>query len=100
MLPSTPHSPYYRETRTPVMRIRIKAPVDSVGGVYHAVSDCERLAEEFTADGSVVVKVAVELTLVSIPSPAMLPCFHEDIPSCSNQFSSKCKYRPNEFGPA
>jgi len=67
------------------MKIRIKAPVDSVGGVYHAVSDCERLAEEFTADGSVVVKVAVELSLVSIPSSAMLPFFHEGIPPCSDQ---------------
>lgn len=85
LLPSTLHSPHYREIRTPVMKIRIKAPVDSVGGVYHAVSDCERLAEEFTADGSVVVKVAVELSSVSIPSSAILPCFRGGIPSCSDQ---------------
>ncbi|CAN0294665.1 unnamed protein product, partial [Ascophyllum nodosum] len=53
-----------REIRKPVKRLRVKAPVESVGAVYRAVTDCERLAEEFTADGSVVVSVAVELTMV------------------------------------
>ena len=53
-----------------------------MGAVYRAVTDCERLAEEFTADGSVVVSVAVELTMVSglralfLPRPIYFAVFH------------------------
>eukprot|EP00904_Undaria_pinnatifida_P002513 jgi/Undpi1/12262/HiC_scaffold_5.g01938.m1 len=50
-----------RETRIPVLRLKVTAPVESVGDVYHAVSGCKRLSEEFTADGSIVLRVAVEL---------------------------------------
>lgn len=56
-----------RETRTPMLTLRVRAPVDSVGGVYHAVSNCERLSEEFTADGRVVLRIAVELAQVCLP---------------------------------
>ncbi|CAN0473057.1 unnamed protein product [Ectocarpus sp. 8 AP-2014] len=50
-----------RETRTPVLGLTITAPVGSVGSVYHAVSDCRRLSEEFTAEGSVVLRVTAEV---------------------------------------
>ncbi|CAN0367910.1 unnamed protein product [Pylaiella littoralis] len=50
-----------RETRTPVLGLTVTAPVESVGSVYHAVSDCRRLSEEFTADGSVILRVKVEV---------------------------------------
>lgn len=48
-----------------MLRLRVTAPVESVGDVYHAVSGCKRLSEEFTADGSIVLRVAVELGQVS-----------------------------------
>lgn len=44
-----------------MLRLKVTAPVESVGDVYHAVSGCKRLSEEFTADGSIVLRVAVEL---------------------------------------
>lgn len=44
----------------PVARLRITAPMASVGGVYHVVSTYQGLSEEFTADGLLVVTVAVE----------------------------------------
>eukprot|EP00903_Cladosiphon_okamuranus_P012188 g11431.t1 len=50
-----------RETRTPVLELVVKAPVGCVGSVYHAVTECRRLSEEFTEDGSVVLRVAVEV---------------------------------------
>lgn len=62
---SVPYPPLLRETRTPMLRLRVTAPVESVGDVYHAVSGCNRLSEEFTADGSIVLRVAVELGQVS-----------------------------------
>lgn len=48
-----------------MLRLRVTAPVESVGDVYHAVSGSKRLSEEFTADGSIVLRVAVELGQVS-----------------------------------
>lgn len=54
-----------RETRTPVLGLAVTAPVDSVGSVYHAVSACRRISEEFTADGSVVLRVKVEVDKAS-----------------------------------
>ncbi|CAN0106485.1 unnamed protein product, partial [Hapterophycus canaliculatus] len=50
-----------RETRTPVQGLTITAPVHSVGAVYHAVTGCRRLSEEFTAEAAVVLRVAVEV---------------------------------------
>ncbi|CAM9693149.1 unnamed protein product [Ectocarpus sp. 12 AP-2014] len=50
-----------REARTPVLGLTITAPVGSVGSVYHAVSNCRRLSEEFTAEGSVVLRVTAEV---------------------------------------
>lgn len=50
-----------RETRTPVVGLTITAAVGSVGSVYHAVSDCRRLSEEFTVEGSVVLRVTAEV---------------------------------------
>lgn len=44
-----------------MLGLTITAPVGSVGSVYHAVSDCRRLSEEFTADGSVVLRVTAEV---------------------------------------
>lgn len=54
-----------RETRTPVLQLSVTAPVGYLGGVYHAVSECQRLSEEFTADGGVALRIAVELGQVS-----------------------------------
>lgn len=47
----------------------MKAPVSCVGSVYHAVTECRRLSEEFTADGWVVLRVAVEIAQVSLACP-------------------------------
>lgn len=53
-----------RDTRTPVLKLSVTAPVGSLGGVYHATSECQRLSEDFTEDGSVVLRIAVELAQV------------------------------------
>lgn len=72
-LPTSFDPPYRpdlrRETRTPVLELVVKAPVGCVGSVYHAVTECRRLSEEFTADGSVVLRVAVEVAQVSVAYP-------------------------------
>lgn len=50
-----------RETLTPVDQVQVSSPIAAIGGVYNAVSDCRRLKEEFTADGMVTLRIAVDV---------------------------------------
>lgn len=71
--PTRPVADVRRETRTPVLELVVKAPVGCVGSVYHAVTECRRLSEEFTTDGSVVLRVAVELAQVRSAEVRCIP---------------------------
>jgi putative IMPACT (imprinted ancient) family translation regulator len=48
----------------PQTTLRVEAPMALVGAVYHAVSKCTRVSEEFTAD-SIVMTVTAETAQIS-----------------------------------
>lgn len=86
-----------------MLRLSVTAPVDSVGAVYHAVSDCQRLSEEFTVGGSIVLRVAVELGQVSQAENPFTPLYtavlHVQNPDFSKWFlgGTFCRCRLLDF---